>query len=197
MITIIDNYDSFTYLIAQYFAATGVTVDVQKNDVATAQSVIDSAPIGVVLSPGPGRPEESGNSFDILAATRGKMPVLGICLGHQIIACSMGIEVNAAECISHGKASSIMHHGQGLFSNIKQNTKVGRYHSLSIDKKSITDSLKIVAQTADEVAEIMAVEDQSAQIYGVQFHPESIMTEDGMAMIQNFVQICQKQRSVG
>ena len=192
MITIVDNYDSFTYIIAQYFAATGVAVEVQKNDVVTAQSMIDKAPIGVVLSPGPGRPEESGNSFDILAAMRGKVPVLGICLGHQIIARSMGVDVNAAERISHGKASPITHHGQGLFSGIKQNTKVGRYHSLSINKNSITESLNIVAETADEIAEVMALEDQSAEVYGVQFHPESIMTEDGMTMIQNFVRICQK-----
>jgi anthranilate synthase/aminodeoxychorismate synthase-like glutamine amidotransferase len=192
MITIVDNYDSFTYIIAQYFAATGVAVDVQKNDVVTAQSMIDKAPIGVVLSPGPGRPEESGNSFDILAAMRGKVPVLGICLGHQIIARSMGVDVNAAERISHGKASPITHHGRGLFSGIKQNTKVGRYHSLSINKNSITESLSIVAETADEIAEVMALEDQSAEVYGVQFHPESIMTEDGMTMIQNFVRICQK-----
>ncbi|MBT6566570.1 aminodeoxychorismate/anthranilate synthase component II [uncultured Candidatus Puniceispirillum sp.] len=194
MITIIDNYDSFTYIIAQYFAATGVAVEVHKNDMATVQSVIDKAPTGLVLSPGPGRPEESGNSFDILAAMRGKVPVLGICLGHQIIACSMGIEVNAADRISHGKASPITHHGQGLFSGIKQNTKVGRYHSLSIDKNATNKPLNIVAKTADEIAEIMAVEDQSAQLYGVQFHPESIMTEDGMTMIQNFVHICQKAK---
>jgi anthranilate synthase/aminodeoxychorismate synthase-like glutamine amidotransferase len=194
MITIIDNYDSFTYIIAQYFAATGVSVEVHKNDVATAQSVIDSAPIGVVLSPGPGRPEESGNSFDILAAIRGEVPVLGICLGHQIIARSMGIDVNAAAQISHGKASAITHHGQGLFKDIKQHTKVGRYHSLSIDKNYVNNSLKIVAETADEMAETMAVENSSERLYGVQFHPESIMTEDGMTMIQNFVDICQKAK---
>ena len=194
MITIIDNYDSFTYIIAQYFAATGVAVEVKKNDMVTAQSVIDRAPMGLVLSPGPGRPEESGNSFDILAAMRGKVPVLGICLGHQIIARSMGVDVNAAARISHGKASPITHYGQGLFYNIKQNTKVGRYHSLSIDKNTINKSLKIVAETADEMAEAMALEDRSAQIYGVQFHQESIMTEDGMTMIQNFVHICQKAK---
>ena len=194
MITIIDNYDSFTYIIAQYFAATGIAVDVHKNDVATVQTVIDSAPIGVVLSPGPGRPEDSGNSFDILAAIRGRVPVLGICLGHQIIARSMGVEVNAAARISHGKASAITHHGKGLFKNIKQNTKVGRYHSLSINKNTIRKSLSIVAETADDIAEIMAVEDMSAHIYGVQFHPESIMTEDGMTMIQNFVHICQNAK---
>lgn len=194
MITIIDNYDSFTYIIAQYFAANGVVVEVHKNDMVTAQSVIDRVPMGLVLSPGPGQPEESGNSFDILAAMRGKVPVLGICLGHQIIARSMGIDVGVAERIFHGKASAINHHSQGLFSNIKQNTKVGRYHSLSINKKYINESLKIVAETADEIAEIMAVEDKAAQIYGVQFHPESIMTEDGMAMIQNFVHICHKEK---
>lgn len=194
MITIIDNYDSFTYIIAQYFAATGIAVDVHKNDVATVQTVIDSAPIGVVLSPGPGRPEDSGNSFDILAAIRGRVPVLGICLGHQIIARSMGVEVNAAARISHGKASAITHHGKGLFKNIKQNTKVGRYHSLSINKNTINKSLSIVAETADDIAETMAVEDLSAHIYGVQFHPESIMTEDGMTMIQNFVHICQNAK---
>ncbi|ADE38475.1 anthranilate synthase component II [Candidatus Puniceispirillum marinum] len=194
MISIIDNYDSFTYIIAQYFAATGMPVEVRKNDVATVQTVIDSAPIGVVLSPGPGRPEDSGNSFDILAAIRGRVPVLGICLGHQIIARSMGVEVTAAARISHGKASAITHHGKGLFTNIKQNTKVGRYHSLSIDKNTINKSLSIVAETADDIAETMAVEDLSAHIYGVQFHPESIMTEDGMTMIKNFVHICRNAK---
>lgn len=193
MILIIDNFDSFTHLIAQYFGAAGAEVRVLKNNEVTAADVQAANPLGVVLSPGPGRPEDSGNSYDICRAMQGVRPILGICLGHQIIAAVNGAKIGPAAQVAHGKAHHITHSQSGLFQDVNQHTKVGRYHSLSIDKNSINAPFEITATTEDDTAEIMAIEDAERAIYGVQFHPESIMTEQGMAIITNFVRICHER----
>lgn len=190
MILIIDNFDSFTHLIAQYFGAAGADVRVVKNDEMSADAVRAANPTGIVLSPGPGRPEESGYSYDICRAMQGVRPIFGICLGHQIIAAVNGATVSAAAMVAHGKAHAITHSQSGLFEGVAQNTKVGRYHSLSIEKNTLNNSFEVTAVTTAEPVEIMAIEDARRAIYGVQFHPESIMTEQGMAMISNFIRIC-------
>ena len=190
MFVIIDNYDSFTYIIAQYLMTAGAEIEVHKNDAIDVREIIKLKPSGIILSPGPGHPQESGNSFDILSEMKGKVPILGICLGCQIIACDAGAKIRQAKNIAHGKESLITHHGRGIFQGVRQNIKVGRYHSLAIDAENLPSNIDIVARTTGADSEIMAIENTQAKLYGVQFHPESIMTEGGYRMIENFVSHC-------
>lgn len=188
MLLMIDNYDSFTFNLVQYFGDLGEVCKVFRNDEKTAQELIDLKPKGIVISPGPSDPDHSNSSLDIvqLAATK-EIPLLGVCLGHQCIGQAFGGDIIRADFPMHGKVSRITHDESGLFEGIPSPYTITRYHSLIIDKLSKPDCLNVTAQTDDGT--IMAVQHQSLPIYGVQFHPESIATEHGHHLLNNFVSI--------
>ena len=188
-LVMVDNYDSFTFNLVQYLMELGATVDVHRNDAASVSELLDPSPSGVVISPGPGVPEGAGISVEMVkaCAERG-VPLLGVCLGHQSIGYAFGASIVRARSIMHGKVSDVEHDGQGVFSNIESPLEATRYHSLVIDEATCPESLEITARTAD--GEIMGVRHRSFAIEGVQFHPESIMTPDGKALVKNFVDGC-------
>jgi anthranilate synthase/aminodeoxychorismate synthase-like glutamine amidotransferase len=184
---LIDNYDSFTYNLVQAFAAHGADVMVYRNDMITVDEARALEPTHLVISPGPGRPEGAGVSLEMIAAFAGKIPVLGVCLGHQSIVQQQGGEIVRAERLMHGKTSEIKHDGKTVFEGIPQPFEVGRYHSLCAEVQSLPDTLEITAETDSGV--IMGVRHKSLQIEGVQFHPESVLTPDGDALMTNFMRI--------
>ncbi len=184
---LIDNYDSFTYNLVQAFAAHGAEVMVYRNDMITVDEALALEPTHLVISPGPGRPEGAGVSLEMIAAFAGKIPVLGVCLGHQSIVQQQGGEIVRAEHLMHGKTSEIKHDGKTVFEGIPQPFEVGRYHSLCAEVQSLPDTLEITAETDSGV--IMGVRHKSLQIEGVQFHPESVLTPDGDALMTNFMRI--------
>jgi anthranilate synthase/aminodeoxychorismate synthase-like glutamine amidotransferase len=184
---LIDNYDSFTYNLVQAFAAHGADVMVYRNDMITVEEARALEPTHLVISPGPGRPEDAGVSLQMIAAFAGKIPVLGVCLGHQSIVQQQGGEIVRAERLMHGKTSEIKHDGKTVFEGIPQPFEVGRYHSLCAEVQSLPDTLEITAETDSGV--IMGVRHKSLQIEGVQFHPESVLTPDGDALMTNFMRI--------
>ena len=187
MYVIIDNYDSFTYNLFQYVAGiTKSEVKVFRNDKISIGELEALAPKGIIISPGPGRPEDAGISIEIVKFFAGKVPILGVCLGHQgIIDCFGGKVVNAGN-VRHGKTSMIKHYNDSLFTGVKNPFKATRYHSLVGDKTIIPDSLKITAVAEDD-GEIMGVSHKKYLIEGVQFHPESIMTDEGKKILKNFI----------
>ncbi len=182
---LIDNYDSFTYNLVQAFAAHGAQVMVYRNDMISVDDAHALAPTHLVISPGPGRPENAGVSLDMIAAFAGKVPVLGVCLGHQCIVQQQGGEIVRAERLMHGKTSLIRHDGRTVFEGISQPFEVGRYHSLCAATESLPDSLEVTAETDSGV--IMGVRHKSLQIEGVQFHPESVLTPEGETLMTNFM----------
>jgi len=182
---LIDNYDSFTYNLVQAFAARGAQVMVYRNDMIRVDDAHTLAPTHLVISPGPGRPENAGVSLDMIAAFAGRVPVLGVCLGHQCIVQQQGGEIVRAERLMHGKTSLIRHDGRTVFEGISQPFEVGRYHSLCAATESLPDSLEVTAETASGV--IMGVRHKSQQIEGVQFHPESVLTPEGETLMTNFM----------
>lgn len=184
---LIDNYDSFTYNLVQAFAAHGADVMVYRNDMIIVEEARALEPTHLVISPGPGRPEGAGVSLEMIAAFAGKIPVLGVCLGHQSIVQQQGGEIVRAERLMHGKTSEIKHDGKTVFEGIPQPFEVGRYHSLCAEVQSLPDTLEITAETDSGV--IMGVRHKSLQIEGVQFHPESVLTPDGDALMTNFMRI--------
>ena len=184
---LIDNYDSFTYNLVQAFAAHGADVMVYRNDMISVEEARALEPTHLVISPGPGRPEDAGVSLEMIAAFAGKIPVLGVCLGHQSIVQQQGGEIVRAERLMHGKTSEIKHDGKTVFEGIRQPFEVGRYHSLCAEVESLPDTLEITAETDSGV--IMGVRHKSLQIEGVQFHPESVLTPDGDALMTNFMRI--------
>jgi anthranilate synthase/aminodeoxychorismate synthase-like glutamine amidotransferase len=184
---LIDNYDSFTYNLVQAFAAHGADVMVYRNDMIIVDEARALEPTHLVISPGPGRPEDAGVSLEMIAAFAGKIPVLGVCLGHQSIVQQQGGEIVRAERLMHGKTSEIKHDGKTVFEGIPQPFEVGRYHSLCAEVQSLPDTLEITAETDSGV--IMGVRHKSLQIEGVQFHPESVLTPDGDALMTNFMRI--------
>lgn len=184
---VIDNYDSFTYNLVQAFSGLGAAVTVFRNDAVDVATALACQPTHVLLSPGPGRPENSGITVSLLQAVLGRLPVFGVCLGHQALAQLCGAEVIAAMQLMHGKASTITHDGRGLFSGLPQNVRVGRYHSLAVKRASIPDTLAVTAWTED--GEVMGLRHRQAQAVGVQFHPESILTPCGLSMMRNFLMI--------
>lgn len=188
-LVMVDNYDSFTFNLVQYLMELGATVDVHRNDAASVSELLDSAPAGVVISPGPGTPENAGISVDMVkaCAERG-VPLFGVCLGHQSIGYAFGASIVRARSIMHGKLSHVEHDGQGVFRSIDSPLEATRYHSLVIDESTCPEALEITARTAD--GEIMGVRHRSHVIEGVQFHPESIMTLDGKKLVQNFIDQC-------
>jgi anthranilate synthase/aminodeoxychorismate synthase-like glutamine amidotransferase len=184
---LIDNYDSFTYNLVQAFAAHGADVMVYRNDMITVEEARALEPTHLVISPGPGRPEDAGVSLQMITAFAGKIPVLGVCLGHQCIVQQQGGEIVRAERLMHGKTSEIKHDGKTVFEGIAQPFEVGRYHSLCAEVESLPDTLEITAETDSGV--IMGVRHKSLQIEGVQFHPESVLTPEGDTLMTNFMRI--------
>ena len=190
MLLMIDNYDSFTFNLVQYFAELGEEVKVIRNDELTVAQIAALAPARIVISPGPCTPSEAGVSVEVLQALAGRLPMLGVCLGHQSIGQAFGGKVVRAGRIMHGKTSRIHHAGQGLFAGIPAAFEATRYHSLVVERASLPDCLEMTAWTEHEdgsVEEIMGLRHREFPIQGVQFHPESILTQHGHAMLKNFL----------
>lgn len=192
MILLIDNYDSFTYNIYQDIASEGIEVTVFRNDQLNIEDISTLNPEAIILSPGPGKPDQAGICPEVVKAFHKRMPFLGICLGHQVIAQAFGGEISQANTIKHGKTSLMTHNGNGLFSYLTQPLEVMRYHSLVIDRNTLPDELKITA-TSLEDNEIMAIKHRQYPVHGIQFHPESIGTLAGKKMIRNFLQEIRKE----
>lgn len=184
-VLMIDNYDSFTYNLVQAFAALGADLHVYRNDKISVADAVVLAPTHVVISPGPGRPEEAGLSLAMIAEFAGKKPLLGVCLGHQSIVQHFGGQIIREQRLMHGKTSDIEHDGQGVFVGLPLPLQVGRYHSLAAEAASLPDSLIVTAKT--DRGEIMGVRHRSMMVEGVQFHPESVLTPDGDALMANFL----------
>ena len=187
MILMIDNYDSFTYNLVQYFGELGAEVAVHRNDQITVEQVAALRPSHIILSPGPCTPNEAGICLDLIARLQGQFPILGVCLGHQSIGDAMGEPVVHAKAILHGKISRIRNTQAGLFEGLPERFDVVRYHSLAIPPSRLPDTLIADAWTED--GEIMAVHHKSRPVFGVQFHPESIKTEYGHELIENFIRL--------
>ena len=192
MILVLDNHDSFVHNLARYFRCAGCQTQVIRSDQIDAASCARLSPRAIVISPGPRRPADAGCSVDVIQTLSDKIPMLGVCLGHQAIGVAFGGVVLRCGPV-HGMASTINHDGEGLFSGCRSPMNVGRYHSLSIDPDHLPDVLEVTAKTSDGV--IMGVRHRSYPLYGVQFHPESILCDEGEKMIRNFVAIA-SQRSV-
>jgi anthranilate synthase/aminodeoxychorismate synthase-like glutamine amidotransferase len=185
MLLVIDNYDSFTYNLVQYLGELGEEVRVIRNDEIAAADVGGLAPSKIVISPGPCTPNEAGISLEVIRAYAGKIPILGVCLGHQAIGQAFGGKIVRAARVMHGKTSQIFHDGRGLFTGLPNPLEATRYHSLLIERASVPDCLEVTAHTADQ--EIMAVRHKSLPIEGVQFHPESFLTTSGKDLLRNFL----------
>jgi len=181
----IDNYDSFTYNLVQYLGELGASVDVRRNDAVTVGEVAGLAPDGIVISPGPCTPREAGVSVPVIERYAGRIPILGVCLGHQAIGAAFGGTIVRASRIMHGKTSPIRHDGRGLFAGLADPFDATRYHSLVIDPASVPAVLEVCAWTAEQ--EIMGVRHREAFVEGVQFHPESILTLEGKQLLGNFL----------
>ena len=187
MILVIDNYDSFTYNLVQYLGELGEDIAVYRNDKISLKEIESLSPGKIVISPGPGRPDDAGISKDVIRRFGGKVPVLGVCLGHQSIAEVYGATVIRGDRIMHGKVSSVHHTGESIFKGIPSPFIATRYHSLIVEPGSLKDPLKIIAWTEDK--EVMGICHKDHPVWGVQFHPESILTEEGMSILKNFVKI--------
>ena len=184
---LIDNYDSFTYNLVQAFLVMDVEVLVYRNDEITVAEALALNPTHLCISPGPGRPDGAGVSLAMIAAFEGKVPVLGVCLGHQSMVQHFGGEIISAARLMHGKTSAIRHDGKGLFAALSQPLEVGRYHSLAADRDTIPDCLEVTART--EGGEIMGVRHKTLAMESVQFHPESVLTPEGDALLANFLTV--------
>ena len=183
---IVDNYDSFTYNIAQELGELGADVEVQRHDAFTVDELAEAAPDGIVISPGPGRPADAGLSNDVIRAFAGRIPLLGVCLGHQCIAEVYGADIIRAPELVHGKTSLIHHDGRGVFEGLPEPFDATRYHSLVVDPATVPDALEVTARTSNDL--IMGVRHRELPVEGVQFHPESILTAAGMDLLGNFLQ---------
>lgn len=191
MILVIDNYDSFTYNLVQYLGELGADLQVRRNDELTADEIEALAPERIVVSPGPCTPNEAGVSVEVIRRLGPRVPILGVCLGHQSIGAAYGGEVVRAGRVMHGKTSPIRHTGEGIFQGVPQPLTVARYHSLVIEPSTLPDELEAIAWT-DEPGwehEIQAVRHREHPVWGVQFHPESIASEHGMEILRNFLEI--------
>ncbi len=188
MLVLLDNYDSFTYNLLHYIEQEGEKVKIFRNDEVTPEQVLELNPSGIVISPGPCDPIRAGISMKLIEKAAGKVPVLGVCLGHQAIGEVFGGKVIRADMPMHGKISKINHNGTGLFKNVPSPFNATRYHSLIVERESLPETLQITAYTDDNV--IMGLSHKEYQVHGVQFHPESIASEQGHEMIRNFISIC-------
>ena len=191
MVLMIDNYDSFTFNLVQYLAELGAEVRVFRNDQLTVDEIEKLAPSQVVLSPGPCTPNEAGITLETIARLAGRVPILGVCLGHQAIGQAFGGQVVRAKTIMHGKTSPIRHRGEGVFAGVPDGFEATRYHSLVVRRETLPDTLEITAWTEDAeggIDEIMGLRHRSLPVEGVQFHPESILTQHGHDLLRNFLQ---------
>ena len=191
MYILIDNYDSFTHIIRHYLDKNNTSVEVYRNNAICAKDIIKKKPKGIIISPGPKTPNEAGISLELIRLASKKIPVLGICLGHQSIAQAYGGKIIRAKNIMHGKLSMINHDNSLIFNNIPQNFQATRYHSLIVEKSSLPKNLVINATSKDGY--IMAITNVNAKAYGLQFHPESHDSEYGFKLINNFIKICEKK----
>jgi len=185
MLLLLDNYDSFTYNLAQYLGQMGQQLEVQRNDQITLDEIEDLKPERIVISPGPCTPAEAGVSVPLIERFAGEIPILGVCLGHQSIAAAFGGKVIRAKEVMHGKTSPIHHDGKTIFSGLPQDFPATRYHSLIVERESLPDGLEISAETADGT--IMGLRHKELKVEGVQFHPESILTAAGFQLLENFL----------
>jgi len=187
MVLVLDNYDSFTYNLVQYLGELGASVNVVRNDAATASEVEGLHPEQIVISPGPGRPEDAGVTMEVIRRLGEKTPILGVCLGHQAIGAVFGGSVVRAPVPMHGKTSTIEHNGRGVFTGLAGPFVASRYHSLVVSDQGFPDTLEITARTKEDGI-IMGVRHRSWPVHGVQFHPESILTGEGRRMLRNFLE---------
>lgn len=187
MILVIDNYDSFTYNLVQYLGELGAELKVYRNDEVTIDQIKKMRPGRIVISPGPGEPRNAGISEDVVLNFGKTTPILGVCLGHQAIGEAFGGKIIGAKKLMHGKTSTIYHDGKAIFKGVKNPFEATRYHSLLVERKSVPKVLKITAETEDK--EIMGLQHKAYPIYGVQFHPESILTSEGKKILKNFLNI--------
>ncbi len=190
MIGVIDNYDSFTYNLVQYLGSLGAELEVWRNDAIGVEALRARPLDGLLISPGPGLPRDAGITEDAIRALAGRVPVLGVCLGHQALGEVFGGRVVRAERIMHGKTSPILHKGRGLFSGLDNPFEATRYHSLIVQREGLPDALEVVAWTPE--GEIMGLRHKEHETWGVQFHPESILTREGMKLIENFLTLCRR-----
>ena len=187
MVLVIDNYDSFTYNLVQYLGELGADVRVMRNDVVTLDEVVAAKASHIVISPGPGRPEDAGVTMSVIRTLGETTPILGVCLGHQAIGAAFGGPVVRAPEPVHGKASLVYHEGRGILVGLPSPFEAGRYHSLVVDRATLPDDLIVTAETQDGL--VMAVEHRTLPRYGVQFHPESILTPFGPQIVENFLEL--------
>ena len=188
MLLVIDNYDSFTYNLVQYLGELGEQVEVRRNNEVTTNEILTKLrPDRIVISPGPGTPDDAGISLAVVSEFAGKMPLLGVCLGHQAIAQAFGGRVVRSPELMHGKSSEISHDGKTIYKGIEENFKAGRYHSLIVERESLPDCLEVSANTHEDL--IMGLRHRELKIEGVQFHPESILTICGKQLLKNFLEL--------
>ena len=187
MFLLIDNYDSFTYNLFHFLGEMSATVEVARNDQITVDQALDKHPQGIVISPGPCDPDRAGICLDLVAAAAGKVPILGVCLGHQAVGQAFGGRVGRAELPMHGKLSQVRHTGSGVFAGLPSPFSATRYHSLVIERDSVPDCLEVTAETEDGI--VMGLRHRELPVHGVQFHPESIASEHGHALLGNFLSL--------
>src|SRR6266404_7456396 len=188
MLLVIDNYDSFTYNLVQYLGELGERIEVRRNDEITIEEIESTIrPDRIVISPGPGTPDDAGVSMTVISHFAGKLPILGVCLGHQSIGQVFGGRVVRAPRLCHGKPSRVQHDGKTIFAGLEQSFRAGRYHSLIVDEDGLPSCLEVSARTADHI--IMGLRHREMKVEGVQFHPESIMTTEGKKLLGNFLRI--------
>lgn len=187
MLLVIDNYDSFTYNLVQYLGELGAEMKIFRNDEITIEEIENDMPERILISPGPGTPDNAGITLKVLEKFADKLPILGVCLGHQAIGQVFGGKVIRAPEPIHGKPAKIIHTNTGIFKDLKNNFEAGRYHSLIVERESLPDCLEITAETEDKL--IMGLRHKTLKIEGVQFHPESILTKEGKKLLQNFLDI--------
>jgi anthranilate synthase component 2 len=187
MVVVIDNYDSFTYNLVQYLGELGADVRVMRNDAVTVETIRAARPDRIVISPGPGRPENAGVTMDVIRELGRETPILGVCLGHQAIGAVFGGAVIRAAVPMHGKTSTIEHDGRGIFNGLPEPFLASRYHSLVVSDEGLPPALEVTARTKEDRT-IMGLRHRSWPVYGVQFHPESILTGDGLRLLRNFLE---------
>ncbi len=185
MILLLDNYDSFTYNLAQYLGELGCTLEVHRNDRISVEEILRRKPERIVISPGPCTPQEAGISVELIGKLAGKFPIFGVCLGHQAIGAAFGAKIVRAPKLFHGKTSEIEHDGKGIFRSVPNPLTATRYHSLIVERKSLPRELQVSAETQDGI--IMGLRHRKYKVEGVQFHPESVLTESGKQILRNFL----------
>ena len=188
MVLVIDNYDSFTYNLVQYLGELGAELHVRRNNEVTLDEIVAMRPSKILISPGPGRPESAGVTLDVIGKMGASTPILGVCLGHQAIGMAYGGTVCRATTPMHGKTSTVVHDGKGVFAGIKAPFEAGRYHSLIISSDDLPGDLEVAARTKED-GTIMAVRHRTHPVHGVQFHPESVLTNEGRRILRNFLEL--------